>query len=603
MRERHDWMFLVALIGLTMLWWIPQRHGPIDVRSDGAIYYILGTSLAQGHGYRLLNEPGDIRAVQYPPLLPLMVAAHQKALGSNDFVVVGTWLRGFYFVMSLALTAMMYTLARQYLPARRALFAGVICTLALHMWYLAGVLYTEIPLALLAVLFAISARRAFRPGYWLATAALGTAAYLLRTAGIVLLAAWVIEALVNRVPHPTEAVGASSFKSRLRRAAARAALTLLPIVAWQAYIGSVTSSVEYRHPVYPYQRAAYQYSNVTYPQNISLISPFSPERGQITAIGRLSRFLKNVAFITPSLGGAVTAQRGFWELTIRRLNRFVKGELVPPWAALIPMTGLGLVIVAGAMVMLRRRQWLLPLCCAGAGAAMCLTPWPEQFVRYFSPMIPFLSIMLVTALGLAVDVTAGHGASARRHSRWAGYGLMLVVLAVILAEDAYVAWWTFRFDSDRAVTYYDAAGCATSGRLLFYDAQAAGLDEALDAVRQRARPGDVMATSMPHWAYLRTGVKSVLPPMEADHDEARRLLDAVPVRFVVLDELQYPRISQRYAAPAVEGHPDLWRRIYQTPDNEARVYERLPSALMLGRIRRESEAGPGLGPVSHMLSR
>jgi len=52
-------------------------------------------------------------------------------------------------------------------------------------------------------------------------------------------------------------------------------------------------------------------------------------------------------------------------------------------------------------------------------------------------------------------------------------------------------------------------------------------------------------------------------------------LDEVPVRFVVLDELQYPRISQRYAAPAVEGHPEAWRRVYQTRDGRARLYERL----------------------------
>ena len=47
------------------------------------MYYILGTSLAGGHGYRLLNEPGQIRAVQYPPLLPAIVAIHERLLGTS----------------------------------------------------------------------------------------------------------------------------------------------------------------------------------------------------------------------------------------------------------------------------------------------------------------------------------------------------------------------------------------------------------------------------------------------------------------------------------------------------------------------------------------
>ncbi len=571
---RSELKAFALVMGLTVAWWIPQRHGPIDARSDGATYYILGTSLAQGQGYRLLNEPGEIRAVQYPPLLPLVVAAHQKALATGDFVVVGTWLRAFYFLLSLALAAGAYRLARDYLPPRRALLAAAVSAMALHTWYLAGVLYTEIPLALVAVWFAICACRAHRPGYWLATAALGVAAYSLRTAGIALLAAWCISALVDRPGGRTE--GGPPAYSRFMRAGARAAVALLPLIVWQTYIGSVTASDEYHRPVYPYQRSAYQYPNVTYSENMSLVSPFTPERGRITLWGQISRFAINAAYITPSLGGAVTAQRGFWELTIQDINRLVRRDLLPRWAALLPMTGLGLVILAGAAIMLSRRQWLLPLCGATAAALMCLTPWPEQFVRYFTPMIPFLAIMLVTALGAAVDVTVPADPGAGRRLPRFGRALMVAALAIVLAEDGYVTWWSFHARPAIPVTFHDTAGRATTtARLLFYDPQAAALDAALEQVRQRARPGDVMATTMPHWAYLRTGVKAILPPMEADHEEARRLLDTVPVRFVVLDELRYPQISQRYASPAVEGHPALWHRIYETSDGQARLYERV----------------------------
>ena len=569
MSRRQDRTFVAILIGVAVLWWIPQRAGPIDLRSDGAIYYVLGTSLAEGQGYRLLNEPGNIRAVQYPPLLPLIVAAYQKALATSDFILVGRWLRAFYFCVFMVLAATVYRVARQFLPTRRAFLAGLICMFALHIWYFAGALYTEIPFALIATGFILCARRADRRGLWLATAALGIAAYLLRTAGISLLAAWVVEALIRR-PTTEQREGPLSLGPRVREAAARSAAALLPIVAWHAYIATVTSSPEYGHPAYSYQRAPYQYSNVTYPENISLVSPFAPERGRMTTARWVSRLARNAAFIVPSLGGAVTAQRAFWELAMTDVNRYLRCGRLPAHLALLPMTAIGAVVLAGAMVMVRRRQYLLPLCCGAAAAMMSVTPWPEQFVRYFAPMIPFLSIMLVTALGAALDSTT---TDAHRGLRWAARALLLAVLTMVLAEDAYVAWWTFRFNPARPVMYVDDAGRVTTGQLLFYEAEAAAMDEALEEVRRRAQPGDVVASSMPHWAYLRTGVKSILPPMEADPDHAQRLLDEVPVRFVVLDELQYPRISQRYAAPAVEDHPDTWRRIYRSPDGRARLYE------------------------------
>jgi hypothetical protein len=120
---------------------------------------------------------------------------------------------------------------------------------------------------------------------------------------------------------------------------------------------------------------------------------------------------------------------------------------------------------------------------------MCLTPWPEQLVRDYSPMIPFLLIMFVMALGVVVDLTNANGALARWGAAWVGCGLALAVLAVVLGEDMYVAWWTFRPEPARLVAYYDSAGRATNGRLLFYDDQASALDEALDHVRHRAKAG------------------------------------------------------------------------------------------------------------------
>src|SRR5262245_10152320 len=96
-RERSlsskDALIFLLLFALIVTSWLPRMARPIDLRWDGANYYILGTALAEGKGYRLLNEPGEIEAIQYPPLLPVIVAVHERMLGTNDPTVVGLWLQ------------------------------------------------------------------------------------------------------------------------------------------------------------------------------------------------------------------------------------------------------------------------------------------------------------------------------------------------------------------------------------------------------------------------------------------------------------------------------------------------------------------------------
>ena len=45
------WHWAVVVL-LAIILWAPRLSGPIDLRWDGGVYYLLGTSLATGHGYR-----------------------------------------------------------------------------------------------------------------------------------------------------------------------------------------------------------------------------------------------------------------------------------------------------------------------------------------------------------------------------------------------------------------------------------------------------------------------------------------------------------------------------------------------------------------------
>src|SRR5438477_10069486 len=113
LRKRAFELSLIAiLVGVALISWSSRLIGPIDLRWDASTYFILGTSLAQGKGYRLLNEPGEIHAVQYPPLLPFVVAVYERLLRSSDYFKVGSALRVFYFLLSGAYIVIVYAFAR-----------------------------------------------------------------------------------------------------------------------------------------------------------------------------------------------------------------------------------------------------------------------------------------------------------------------------------------------------------------------------------------------------------------------------------------------------------------------------------------------------------
>ncbi|MFL5511082.1 MAG: hypothetical protein ACJ8CN_01420, partial [Gemmatimonadales bacterium] len=109
-------------------------------------------------------------------------------------------------------------------------------------------------------------------------------------------------------------------------------------------------------------------------------------------------------------------------------------------------------------------------------------------------------------------------------------------------------------------------------------------DAALDWLRGIVKPGDIIATSTPHWAYLKTGAKAVLPPFEADVRTARQLLEAVPVRYLVIDSLEFVDVTRRYAAPVAREYAREWQLVYSSLDSTSRIYRRSDAGLVASNV-------------------
>jgi hypothetical protein len=521
------------------------------------VYYVLGTALAQGKGYRLLNEPGEVQAIQYPPLMPLIVAAHQWLLGTSDILVVGTRLRFLYFLLSVALTVAAFLLARRYLPLRFALPTTLVLVLSFWFHYLADALYAEIPFALVTTLFILRHRPGSGGAGSLLEGALAAAAYLLRTAGIALLIAWVAESLLQR---------------RYRQTLLRAALALVPILLWQAHIVRVQHSEQYRHPQYAYQRAGYQYSNVTYFENTSLVDPFRPELGTAGAIGLVQRLGRNLMGMPVALGEAVSAPASFWGQAHLATAMSLVGfrMVVPPWLVAIPIALLGCAVIAGVVRLWCHQERLIPLYVSAYVAVTSLTPWPEQVPRYMASLTPFLALALfnVVAAGMAWRRKQEHG-----WKRRASLVLTVLLLAVVFLVEGLTV--THAYARGRSLaTYYDGSGNESKYPLFYHDPDWESVNVALEWLRRHGKRGEIIAATAPHSAYLRSGLKAVLPPMETDPERAQRLLDSARVRYVLLDTLGRPGISERYATPTIEAHSTLWRLVYVAPGGTARIYER-----------------------------
>lgn len=562
-----DVRYPVVITLLAMILWLPRLRGPLDLRFDAGVYYILGTSLAEGKGYRLLNEPGEITALQYPPALPALVAIEQKLLGTNDPEVVGQWLRWTYCGMFLLLSLSAYAIARQVLNPRYSFLAAVICTLSADGVYLSDLLQAELPFAVTTALFIIFSgvlrgqppegtpppSRARETVNFTLASIFGIVTFLIRSAGIALLGAWVGEAVLR-----------GNFKA----ATFRLLIAAIPFVAWQAWVSHVKHSAEYNTPTYEYQRAAYQYYNVDYKDNLRLVDPFHPEWGFASKRDLVNRVIGNLPVMPLQVGNAVSMSLTSMNWTIflinKRVGRTDENPIVPWKISEYTAKGYSLIVLFGVLIFLSRRRWFVPLYLAATLFLICITPWPKQFMRYLWPSTPVLVVCLLVAFIKLRDLLPQISRVSDR--KLASALLTMVLFAIPIFQLGNVAY-AFRL-------YHDPVPYG-KGKLFYISAEWMSWEQAVDWLGKNSQPTDVIATSAPHCVYLKLGRKSVLPPMEADPNEELRLMDSVPVKYVIVGSFEFLEIDSRYVQPMIDFNPQAWKLVYTAPDGLTKVYERV----------------------------
>lgn len=543
----------VIVVAIALIVWLPRLSGPIDLRWDAGVYYVLGSSLASGHGYRILSEPGAPEALQYPPLLPAFVALHQRILGTTNPAVIAPWVRISYATLYLIYGLTALALARCYLRPVFALIAVALALLQVNTLFISDLLFAELPFAVVAVLFALIATSDSHVSW--AREALSflfaSASFLLRTAGAALLVAWVVEALVRR---------------RWSLALLRCVLVLLPVLAWQAHVMRVRGSYEYAHPAYEYQRASYQFYNVSYADNVapmgSLSGSSTPGHNRAFAM----RLAANFCRMGKRLGEAISASEGYWRELFAAIQHQVFGRnLLPPTLAIVPIVSLSALVFAGIGLLLYRRVWLMALIIITSIALICATPWPDQFQRYLMPLTIFLAITAMLTLSNIQALLARDNTP--RTIKLIGHVAVVGVLVVLLALQIYAAADIFGARKRAGASLILGLG-NPKAQFFYYDRLWRNWEQAIVWLGEHSGPNAVTATPYSHLCYLLTGRPAVSPPAETDVTRVRHLLESVPVSFVIVD--------RGYKLPAIENNSPGWTLVQSFDDT--RLYQNIASA-------------------------
>jgi hypothetical protein len=546
-RARLEVGLVVMLLLLWLVTWLPRFQGPIDLRWDAAVYYTLGTALADGKGYRLVNEPGEIEAIQYPPGLPAIVALHQLILGTSDPVIVGVALRWFNFVISGVYVAAVYWFLRGRFGPLPGFFGATICALSMNFVWLSDRCYSDVPFLLAATVFMVLARQPSR----LARFGTGTAAvtaFLLRTLGAALLVAWVADAATAR---------------HWRRLAARLLLAVLLVGGWQGYVWTIEHSPKYQMPAYPYQRAPYLLYNVSYATNASLKVPFEPERGHVSSRDVLNRFIANVRSLPGTVGEMLSTSAMSWSDVLQGMRGIPGLGLVARWRVILAgLVLLGLLTLAGLWYQLRAGHIRESVFVVTYLLALCVMNFTGELGRYLGGIQPFLITLLFTVV---LGVTPRKANLRTRHAL-----MGVLVCTMLLGEGttlrkAYGEWFS-------PVTHHQWGGHEVTYRLFSYPETFRSFDAGVEWVRANAAAEDVVASSQPHWVYLRTGRRAVMPPFERDPERHQALLDSVPVSYVIVDSVGFSP-TREYALPVLRNER-RWELVYESADDTLQVFRR-----------------------------
>ena len=464
-------LIAAGLLGLCLAIYVLRLNDVAGLMVDDAWYLLLGKSLADGTGYRLVSSPLEAILPLYPPGQPALLSLIFQA--SPDFPD-NVWL-----LKSVAIAAMMgvgsltYVYLRRHRQLSREMAAGLAVATVLvpaFAFLATSTLMSECVFTLAqlgaVVLVHRSVEATDRRHAWLlaaAAAVVAAAAVLVRSAGAGLILAGVLWLVKER---------------RWQRAFVFTAVSVLCLIPWLTYATLNAPSAE--------QRAAHGGAVVySYVDQLWMRWAGSPALGRVTVGDFPARIAENLTdisarsmvgiFVPTLLRGA--NESGEEVVSLGGLAGLQPGSMGIATATMAVSVLLSAVVLLGFVDTVRRRvtiaEFLVPVSLA------IVLLWPFWSFRFVLPLTPYLFFYLLTGVQLLT-----------RSSRLARIALLCII----------------------GLNLFDHAGYilqARQGRESEWVHDSREVDEALDWIAGNLGNDGAIGSTNPGLLYLRTGRRSV----------------------------------------------------------------------------------------------
>ena len=488
----HTWLAALVVLLVAAPIYILRLNGAAGLVVDDAWYVMLGSALAEGRGYQLINAPVDGILPGYPPGFPAILSIVFRVVPQFPQNV---WLlKSFSVLAMLGIGVLTYVyIERREMPREIAMCVALAVTITPAFVFLAtSTVMTECVFTLFQLSTVLLIHRSGETGdaqraqrLTLAAALTGAAAVLIRSAGIGLPVAAGLWLLKER---------------RWKRAMLFGAVTGVCVLPWILYA--------HMHAPTPAQQELHGGSIVySYGEQIWMRWAGYPTSGR-AEVGELpARVGTNIADIAfRGIGGVFVPAlfRGAGEsgeeiASLGGALGLTRGSMGGAGATMAVSLGIAAVVLLGFVQTVRTHATVAELLVPVSLAIVLV--WPFWTFRFVVPLAPYLFFYFVVGLRACAPAAVPRVA-------------LLCLIGLNLLDHA-------RYTLD----VHDGERTERVGWLV----QARETDEVLDWITRNLDAG-VIATTNPGLVYLRTGHKTIAFDKPHDDWNAWR---ARGVRYVV----------------------------------------------------------------------
>ena len=499
---------------------------------------------AQGlrfHGrYALIGMVGQPPETQYPPGLPVLLAGVMWLTGTGQ-PLASAILPAKAAVLGLFLLSLwpLYDLLRRYGP--RWVAVASVAAVGLHPLVagFAAEPMSDVPFLSFCILSlwlldkagcvaevqqAVPASSPLYPLWWagLAGAAAGAAANF-RLVGVVLVLCGLLYLALRR---------------RWLAAVLFVGVAALLILPWHLHNQQLGGA-----------QALDEGTVAAYVGAVTTLDPYAPAAVSATLVDLWTRTANNLRSYT--FGQSYYLLHQPW--------RYLPGDALDRWAGKLD-AGFGLLLafllMVGAAIGVRQRQWLLLLYCVVMQAVVILWPYPQQ--RYALPLLPFYFFYLF----LALDWLASQVQPSSR--RWANAGLAFFLagsLGFLALVNLDAGLQAFRLRNAPDVTAFYQASSAEWAN--YFQAGAWLADHT---------PSDAVVVSRkPYLIYLYHNRPSLSLLWDLDPDAWMQYLREENADYIIEDAFTWSDATTRFLPPVLHTYPQAFQLVYATEPPVTRV--------------------------------